>query len=123
VSEALDAMVKAMLDELGRQMEADDRDEPKHLSVNWIAHEIPSPDGVLEDVTGGVSFVDIRGRFDLEKVARAGLAAISTPDDAQRVAGSRALREDGDERGLIPKALDAEVAYRAMIRAILKEEG
>lgn len=107
---ALDAMVKAMGEEFERQRLSDG-----HWDINF-------------DRRGGAH----AGQFDLEKVARAGLAAINDPTKDQAIAGQDALDEcvdrdwDSDADGnrydytRISPSAPASV-YRAMVNKILEE--
>lgn len=68
MTEALDAMVKAMIAELVRQDHAD--------PTRGSAYPLPSP-----HLRAGNAEMVIDGTFDLEKVARAGLETIREPTD------------------------------------------
>lgn len=96
---ALKAMVDAMITEVSRQVYTD------------YTTEDPSPDPFLNDLL-------VDGRVDLEKVARAGLAAIREPSSEMSTAGKHAIKGAADE----VERTQAEVAYKVMIDAILNEK-
>jgi hypothetical protein len=104
---ALDAMVAAMRAEIGRQASE---------NMDYFAPSFGPPQAENEDGLGYSDGLDgYDGRLDLQKVARAGLAAIRVPDEAMKEASGA----DYDSRD--NHMNDLLNAWHAMIGAILTD--
>lgn len=77
--------LKAMVEAMGRELERQASEGGREL---WVCEIGSGPEWAIE------------GRYDLEKVARAGLEAIREPTLAQTNAGWAAIRADLEARGV-----------------------